>query len=191
MMFKEMLALMVVGTAAAVSLSLTADPTYSQTVNPDAKAMADFSARVTAYAELQKKLSATLPKVPDKATPEQLHAHQVSFEKLLTTARASAKKGEVFGSMAGVVRKLFVPVFRGANGDNLRKAIHDEPHPVMPVVNTRYPDEVPLSTMPPEILKMLPKLDEGLEYRFIGRHLILLDVPAHVIVDVIDNAMPA
>jgi hypothetical protein len=38
---------------------------------------------------------------------------------------------------------------------------------------------------------MLPKLEETLEYRFIGRHLILLDVPAHLIVDVIDNAMPA
>jgi hypothetical protein len=58
-------------------------------------------------------------------------------------------------------------------------------------VNARYPDEVPLSTMPPDLLRVLPALDEGLEFRFVGRHLILLDVRSHLIVDVIDNAMPA
>ena len=41
-------------------------------------------------------------------------------------------------------------------------------------VNSRYPDEVPLSTMPPQVLAMLPKLPDDLEYRFIGTRLILL-----------------
>jgi hypothetical protein len=50
---------------------------------------------------------------------------------------------------------------------------------------------VPVSSMPPEILKALPKLDETLEFRFVGRHLILMDVPAHLIVDIVDNAMPS
>jgi hypothetical protein len=45
--------------------------------------------------------------------------------------------------------------------------------------------------MPPDILKALPKLDESLEFRFIGRHLILLDTPSHLILDVVDNAMPS
>jgi hypothetical protein len=193
MMFKEMLALMLVGTAAALSLSLTEPPTYSQTpANADAREMSDFTGRVATYVALHKKLAASLPKVPDKATPEQIHAHQIALEKLLTGARSTAKKGDVFGpGMTAVVRKLLLPVFRGPGGDDIRRAIHDEPHPVQPVVNKRYPDEVPLSTMPPDVLKMLPKLEETLEYRFIGRHLILLDVPAHLIVDVIDNAMPA
>ena len=60
----------------------------------------------------------------------------------------------------------------------------------MPAVNARYPDAVPLSTMPPEVLKVLPKLEPGLEFRFIGHHLILLDVDAHLIADLIPNAMP-
>ncbi len=45
--------------------------------------------------------------------------------------------------------------------------------------------------MPPDVLRALPRLDEGLEFRFIDRHLILLDVKSHLIVDVIDNAIPA
>ena len=44
------------------------------------------------------------------------------------------------------------------------------------VVNGRYPDNVPVSTMPPPVLQTLPKLSEGLEYRFVGDDLIILDV---------------
>ena len=58
------------------------------------------------------------------------------------------------------------------------------------MVNKRYPDTVPLSTMPPEVLQTLPKLSEDMEYRFIGDRLILLDTHAHLIVDYIDDVLP-
>jgi recombinational DNA repair protein RecR len=57
-------------------------------------------------------------------------------------------------------------------------------------VNGRYPDTVPLSTVPPEVLQTMPKLSEDMEYRFIGDDLILLDTHAHVIADYIENALP-
>jgi hypothetical protein len=44
--------------------------------------------------------------------------------------------------------------------------------------------------MPPQVLAMLPKLPDDLEYRFIGNRLILLDVHAHTIADYIENALP-
>jgi hypothetical protein len=56
-------------------------------------------------------------------------------------------------------------------------------------VNARYPDSQPLPTMPPNILASLPRLPEQLEYRIIGRNLILRDVPANLIVDFIPNAI--
>jgi len=58
------------------------------------------------------------------------------------------------------------------------------------VVNSRYPDTVPLTTIPPQVLQTLPKLTEDLEYRFIGDSLILLDVHAHVIADFIEHVIP-
>ena len=64
---------------------------------------------------------------------------------------------------------------------------------VLPIrlrVNGRYPDTVPLSTMPPSVLEQLPPLPAPLQYRFIGKRLILLDVDAHIIVDFIENALP-
>ena len=57
-------------------------------------------------------------------------------------------------------------------------------------VNGPYPDAIPLSTMPPQVIEALPKLPEELEYRFIGDRLILFDHHAHLMVDYIDRALP-
>ena len=58
------------------------------------------------------------------------------------------------------------------------------------VVNERYPDTVPLSTIPPQVLQGLPKLPEEMEFRFVGNTLVLMDVHAHIIADFIPDAFP-
>lgn len=160
--------------------------------NADTAAFDAFSKRVAAYTALQKKISAGLPPVPGKPTPQQSDDFQRALGQGIMQARKGARKGDVFGpDMPALVRRLLAPVFKGPEGAQVRSAIVEEPHPVVPAVNARYPDGVPLSTMPPDVLRLLPKLEEGLEFRFVDRHLILLDVKSHLIVDVIDNAMPA
>jgi hypothetical protein len=57
-------------------------------------------------------------------------------------------------------------------------------------VNSRYPDVVPLTTIPPQVLQTLPELTEDLEYRFVGDWLILLDTHAHIVSDFIEDALP-
>ena len=72
-----------------------------------------------------------------------------------------------------------------------RAAIMAEmPKPFVPKVNMRYPVGQPLMTFPPNLLKQLHQLPEDLEYRFVGRDLILRDVKANIIVDVIRHATP-
>jgi hypothetical protein len=160
--------------------------------NPDAAALEAFTKRVGDYMALQKKTAGTLPNVPGKPTPKQLDDHQRELGKLMMQARAGARKGDVFGlAVSALIRRNLAPIFKGPEGARVRQAIIEEPHPAIPAVNARYPDEVPLSTMPPDVLKALPKIEEGLEFRFIGRHLILLDTRSHLVVDVVDNAMPA
>ncbi len=70
-------------------------------------------------------------------------------------------------------------------------AIMDE-NPGIPTlkVNERYPDTVPLSTIPPQVLEGLPKLPEEMEFRFVGNSLILMDVHAHTIADFVPHAFP-
>jgi len=163
-----------------------------QATNRDAQTLADFQVRVKNYLALRQKVTAGRAALPDKATPDQIEAYQRALGQSIIAARKGAKKGDVFGAdMTVLVRRLLGPIFKGPDGAAIRNAILEEAQPLVPTINTRYPDEVPVSTMPPEILKALPKLDENLEFRFVGRHLILMDVPAHLIVDIVDNAMPS
>ena len=89
-----------------------------------------------------------------------------------------------------LVRRLLRPIFSGKDGRQIRDEIHDNEYkgnaPLR--VTARYPDEVPLSTVPPQVLTSLPKLPGELEYRFIGTSLILFDPHAHIIVDFMKRA---
>ncbi len=78
-------------------------------------------------------------------------------------------------------------IFTGANGKRMRLASQEEnPGQVVTLrVNGRYPDTIPFSNMPPQVLRNAAASAGELEYRFIGRTLILLDTLAHIIVDYI------
>ena len=174
----------------------TAPPT-KRVVGPlseaDAQALATMNDRLKAYLDIHKKLEAGLPPLPKDPTPQQIDANQRVFEKKMQDARKNAKAGEIFTPEAQpVIKRLLAAVFATEDGKLLMKSIMDEyPAGLKLRINGRYPDAVPVSTVPPEILQTLPSLPEDLEYRFIGRHMILLDSHAHVIADLIENAVPA
>jgi len=173
----------------------TAQPT-ERVVGPltpdEAATLSAMNDRVNKYVELHRKLEADLPKLPTDATPKQIDDNQRMLEQKVREARATAKQGDLITPEARVViRRLLATVFGGPDGKQLKASIMDEtPVGVKLLVNGRYPDHVPLSTIPPQVLQTLPKLAEEMEYRFIGDALILLDVHAHVIADFIPDAMP-
>lgn len=158
----------------------------------DAHAVAEFNERVKAYAALHQKLEATLPPLPKETDPAVVNRHQRALEKAILAARKNAKPGEILTPDAQrVFRQLLARVFSGREGQELKATILDEnPGQIGLRINSRYPDQVPLSTVPPQVLAALPKLPDELEYRFIGERLILLDVHAHTIADYMDNAFP-
>jgi len=183
----------------ATSESPASAPPTERVVGPlteaDARALATMNNRLKEYVDLHIKLEGKLPKLPEDATPMQIDKNQRALEKLVRAARATAKPGDIFTPQARpVIIRLLANVFGGPDGKQLKASIMDEsqadPSAVKLRVNSRYPDTVPLTTVPPQVLQTLPKLTEELEYRFIGDALILLDVHAHVIADFIDNAMP-
>ena len=158
----------------------------------DAAALATMNDRLKEYVALHSRLEATLPKLPKDATPEQIDSNQRQLEQLVRKARSAAKRGDLFTPEAQpVIVRLLATVFGGAEGRQLKDSIMDEnPVDVTVAVNARYPDTVPVSTVPPQVLQTLPKLDEDMEYRFIGNNLIVLDVHAHLIADFISDALP-
>jgi hypothetical protein len=160
-------------------------------VNPDAGAIQDFLKRVDEYVKLHKKLEDTIPKLSKQTTPEEIDRHQRTLAKLIQEARKDAKQGDLLTpGMQRLIRKLLRPIFAGKGGAQIKAEILDKEFKgnVKLAVNARYPDEVPISTVPPQVLAQLPKLPEELEYRFIRNNLILFDPHAHIIADYMQRA---
>jgi hypothetical protein len=68
--------------------------------------------------------------------------------------------------------------------------MQEVPKRTPPRVNANYPETAALATVPPLILQRLQRLPDGIEYRFMGRDLILRDTKANLIVDVLPEAVP-
>jgi hypothetical protein len=164
----------------------------AQAVNRDAKTIKAFSERVDKFVALHRKLESTLPKLPAETDPDRVYAHQQALAKLLAQARAGARSGDLFNEETRrVFRRIIAVVVRGPEGRELVAEILDENTASVPLrVNGPYPSDVPFSTVPPRLIAALPPLPEELEYRFVGRQLILFDLHAQTIVDFMTNALP-
>ena len=160
--------------------------------NPDATIIEDFHARVKEYAALHEKLESTLTPLGKETTPELIGQHQRALERLIARARAGARRGDIFTDpIRAYFRRQLSRVFDGPEGRSIKASIMDEDtRAVRLTINGRYPDGVPRSAMPAQVLLALPRLPEQLEYRFVGRRLVLLDIHALTIPDFMDNAVP-
>jgi hypothetical protein len=196
---------LLMGVPAAVARSGPPD------VNQRAQAMKDFTDRCEEYATLHDKLASDLPKLPKKATPEQIAAHEDALAAAIRSARKDARQGDFFTpEISRVLLELVGSEFREEDATRVREAVrHDNPRPdlkdpkmrerpqpppkreVVLAPNTPYPDAEPVSSVPPEVFATLPKLPEPLEYRFVGRSLVLRDRAAALIVDYLPKAIPA
>jgi hypothetical protein len=152
----------------------------------------EFKARVAEYVELRTSVEAKMPPLVDTKDPVKLTARQKALASAVIEARAGAAAGDVFvkacqPALTRIVRDDFA---RRARAD--RKALmQDVPAGTKVQVNAEYPDGLPLVTIPPRLLKALPELSQEIEYRLVGRDLILLDVRSGVVVDMLPGVVPA
>jgi len=139
-----------------------------------------------------------LPRTGDQAAAVEVVAHQQALTRSIKAVRKTAKRGDIFSPSIG---KRFVRLVRseatGTAGKAVRTTIREE-NPAPPgagpavtlTVNGTYPEAPPLSTMPPTLLLRMPALPKTLEYRFVGKALVLRDVRANTIIDWIPNTLP-
>lgn len=165
-------------------------------VNPDAGLMADFRKRVDEYVKLHKKAESAAPtELEEKAKPAEIVTAEQSLAQHIRHTRATAKRGDIFtpATQAMFRRLLRPPLTKGPDAADNKAIIKDdapEPKEVPFKVNGDYPKEAPLSTVPPDVLASLPQLPEDIQYRFVGKHLLLYDAKANLIIDFMLNAMP-
>jgi len=175
--------------AAATLAPVHAHATRQTPVNPNAAKLKAFTDRVQKYVDLQKKLEGELPGVGTTNDPAKIEAHRKALAESLRHARRDARRGDIFGDTAELFRLI---IKQDAANRSVRDAFATmkEVPTVPPKVNAEYPAKAPLATVPPLILDRLQLLPEGLEYRFMGRDLILRDSKANLIVDFVHEAVP-
>jgi hypothetical protein len=174
----------------AVQLMCVALVAGQERVNPQAEVMAQFSQRVASYLELQKKVEGKLPAQKETNDPEQIKAHVTALATGIRAARAGAKAGDLFNGAAEQFRRIIRQDAQSRSVRDAFAAMQEVPKNTPPRVNADYPETAALATVPPLILTRLQRLPDGLEYRFMGRDLILRDSKANLIVDILHEAVP-
>jgi hypothetical protein len=164
------------------------------------EAIKDFNDRVKDYLKVHKKAAETLPALTGNEDPAAVAAYRLSLAQAIRARRPAARRGDVFD--ATVVPTLVARVrgeLQGPEARPARKVLREgnpnyDPEGYVPVpirVNADYPLRAPVSTVPASVLLVLPPLPANiLEYRFVGRDLILIDTEANLIVDYIAGAVP-
>ena len=164
-------------------------------VNSDAGLVAAFSDKVQAYDKLRKDLAKDSPPLKETTNPTEIANAEKALAAKIRVARAKAQRGDIFTpATEAMFRRLIRPPMVTGPDAKENKAIvkEDAPKPgeVPFKINGEYPKEAPQSTVPPDVLKALPPLPEEMQYRIVGKHLILLCVHGNLIVDYMLNAMP-
>lgn len=171
-------------------MSLAAAPQH-QGVNPFAQAMVDFKQRVGGYMKLRDEITKKIPEVKETGDPAKIHTREKALGEAIAKARADAKPGDVFGAdMVGYFKQILAEDWKSRSPADRKALFNELPRGVQIGVNQPYPSTLPLVSVPPNLLAMLPMLPETLEYRLIDRHLLLRDRDANIVIDVLSNVLP-
>ena len=149
--------------------------------------VADFSTRMQSYFDLRSKLQEGLPPLRVTENVSEIRRVRHALAKKIQAARQGAREGDIFSRAISIEFKKVLAL--EMNADTWAVIMDDNPGEFSHELNGIYPDGKPYSTVPGSILAVLPTLPSDVEYRFLGRHLILLDTRADVILDRIPYAI--
>jgi hypothetical protein len=168
-------------------------PPVTPPVAQDSPVLKDFAKRAADYVKRHKLARSEVHGLKPTTSAEQIEHHEHRLANRIRESRRGVGQGNVFTpEIAAEFRRLMSIAMQGPQADPIRKSLQrDAPVHMKPTrVNQSYPDGVPLPSTPPSLLLNLPPLPPELEYRVIGHALILRDVEANLIVDLIPDAIP-
>ncbi|HVG72359.1 MAG TPA: hypothetical protein VM819_15700 [Vicinamibacterales bacterium] len=161
----------------------------------EAPILETFNQRVDAYMQVhndvERKLS--LPWSFDEG--EDVFAAVEAMQSGLRTARPDARRGAILTPEVGVLIRARLESRLAACGqqvENVLAFINEEraPDARNPEISEPFPWKLG-SAMWPSLLGVLPPLPQELVYRFADRDLVLIDIHADLVVDILANALPA
>ena len=169
----------------------------SRTSTPlQAGASAIFHEEVQAYLAVRREAQQTLPPLSTSARPEEIVNFTTALGSRIAELRKDAPPGQVLSmAVVGRLREIATEELTTRKDElaavKLGNPVFEAGGPEVPLaVNAIYPDAAPVSFMPPALLHRFPKLPAALEYRFVGRALVIRDRLANIIVDFAREVAP-
>jgi hypothetical protein len=139
------------------------------------------------------KLRKKVPRLRTTKDRKEIIERRSALAQAIREARPDARQGDIF---TPEISEQFLAVIRGtlqgSSATDVRKTIRQgEPVPGVHVtVNSVYPENLPLTTVPPTMLRRLPRLPDSLAYRLIDHDFVLQDTEARLVIDFIPGALP-
>ena len=152
-----------------------------------ADTVTDFTNRVDAYSELRRRLESGLPAVTVTDDVGQIRRGRRTLAGAIRVARSGAARGEFF--TAATSAQFQLALARIMDAKMWAVIMEENPGAFGHAVDSTYPDGKTFSTMPGLLLAELPGLPEDIQFRFVGRRLILYDVRANTIMDWMPDAI--
>jgi hypothetical protein len=179
-------------TVASSSLVVAVSPTQSTVARTDALQV--FGQRMAAYSELHRRAAASVSPLRPTADVNEILQRQADLWGAIVMTRPKARQGDIFDPVvAAAFRDLIAEALAGVDSAAMVRDLFEESEGLvgyMPHVNTGYPEGA-THQMPSVLLAALPALPEGIVYRLIDLNLVLWDMDADLIVDVLPDALPS
>jgi hypothetical protein len=162
-----------------------------QPVNAQGAATLEFKKRIDAYIKIHNEAEGKVPDLKRTDDPKEISDRERALGQMIMTLRAGAQIGDIF---APEYQPYFIKIvqddFKLRSAADRKALVAELPKNVKVDVNTVYPTTLPLETFPPALLRKLPDLPPELEYRIVSRSLLLRDVKANLIVDILRDVVP-
>jgi hypothetical protein len=153
-----------------------------------------FRRSIEDYLALRQRLEPTLPPLAMSSNPQQIHAAVDARATAIREARAHQAAGAIFNSTVSALFRRRIQDGVSNSGDAiagvLQQIREESTTRTRPVVNGRFSWATAVAT-PASILSLLPALPDELQYRFVGRDLVLVDIDANLVIDVLPDALVA
>ena len=162
-------------------------------VDPTAAVFADFGKRVDAYVALRNQLADSVGELDPTRSQAEIATRAAALGKAIIARRAGAKQGDIFTPEVATVLATLIKEEYSRRSEPVQETREDQQEELpdfVPSVNQIYPTSYPLATFPPALLPLLPQLPEEVEYRIAQNYLVLRDIEANLIVDLMPNAVP-
>ena len=178
----------------APALAPVNNPTVNadgQPVNAQGAATLEFKKRVDAYMKIHNEAEGKVPALKKTDDPKEISDREKALGEMIMTLRANAQPGDIF---APDYQPYFIKIvqddFKTRSAADRKALVSELPAKMKVDINTIYPTTMPLETFPPALLRKLPDLPPELEYRIVGRSLLLRDAKANLIVDILRDVVP-